>query len=87
MTDLDDAPARTRRRPRVEAYTDLDDGRQPPQDLAAEQSVLGGMLLSKDAIADVLETAAAQATSTGPTTSRSTTRSWTCSGRVSPPTR
>ncbi len=32
-----------------------DYGRQPPQDLAAEQSVLGGMLLSKDAIADVLE--------------------------------
>jgi replicative DNA helicase len=30
-------------------------GRQPPQDAAAEQSVLGGMLLSKDAIADVLE--------------------------------
>src|SRR6201990_1702528 len=30
-------------------------GRQPPQDLAPEQSVLGGMLLSKDAIADVLE--------------------------------
>lgn len=30
-------------------------GRQPPQDMAAEQSVLGGMLLSKDAIADVLE--------------------------------
>ena len=29
--------------------------RQPPQDTAAEQSVLGGMLLSKDAIADVLE--------------------------------
>lgn len=29
--------------------------RQPPQDLAAEQAVLGGMLLSKDAIADVLE--------------------------------
>nr|WP_037595461.1 replicative DNA helicase [Streptacidiphilus jeojiense] len=27
----------------------------PPQDLAAEQSVLGGMLLSKDAIADVVE--------------------------------
>ena len=55
MTDLDDAPARTRRRPQVEPYTDLDAGRQPPQDLAAEQSVLGGMLLSKDAIADVLE--------------------------------
>ncbi|GJP16437.1 replicative DNA helicase [Mycobacterium marinum] len=32
-----------------------DFGRQPPQDLAAEQSVLGGMLLSKDAVADVLE--------------------------------
>lgn len=32
-----------------------DFGRQPPQDLAAEQSVLGGMMLSKDAIADVLE--------------------------------
>jgi replicative DNA helicase len=27
----------------------------PPQDIAAEQSVLGGMLLSKDAIADVVE--------------------------------
>ncbi|ORB77110.1 DnaB-like helicase N-terminal domain-containing protein, partial [Mycobacterium timonense] len=32
-----------------------DIGRQPPQDLAAEQSVLGAMLLSKDAIADVVE--------------------------------
>ncbi|MBT0567821.1 replicative DNA helicase [Williamsia sp. CHRR-6] len=32
-----------------------DFGRQPPQDLVAEQSVLGGMMLSKDAIADVLE--------------------------------
>jgi len=31
------------------------DLRQPPQDLAAEQSVLGGMMLSKDAIADVVE--------------------------------
>ncbi|GAB2739417.1 replicative DNA helicase [Salinifilum aidingensis] len=29
--------------------------RQPPQDIAAEQSVLGGMMLSKDAIADVVE--------------------------------
>ena len=29
--------------------------RQPPQDQAAEQSVLGGMLMSKDAVADVLE--------------------------------
>ncbi len=30
--------------------------RTPPQDMAAEQSVLGSMLLSKDAIADVTET-------------------------------
>jgi replicative DNA helicase len=29
--------------------------RQPPQDLTAEQSVLGGMMMSKDAIADVVE--------------------------------
>ncbi len=29
--------------------------RMPPQDVTAEQSVLGGMLLSKDAIADVVE--------------------------------
>ena len=38
-----------------EAEPDQEFGRQPPQDMAAEQSVLGGMLLSKDAIADVLE--------------------------------
>ena len=29
--------------------------RTPPQDMAAEQSVLGAMLLSKDSIADVSE--------------------------------
>ncbi|KGM13448.1 replicative DNA helicase [Cellulomonas bogoriensis] len=29
--------------------------RTPPQDVSAEQSVLGGMMLSKDAIADVVE--------------------------------
>src|SRR5882724_12657921 len=29
--------------------------RTPPHDIAAEQCVLGGMLLSKDAISDVLE--------------------------------
>ena len=29
--------------------------RTPPQDLLAEQSTLGGMLLSKDAVADVIE--------------------------------
>jgi len=32
-----------------------DFARTPPQDLVAEQSVLGGMMLSKDAIADVVE--------------------------------
>jgi replicative DNA helicase len=42
-SDMDAAPPRE------------DFGRQPPQDAAAEQAVLGGMLLSKDAIADVLE--------------------------------
>lgn len=31
-------------------------GRTPPQDMAAEQSVLGAMMISKDAIADVIET-------------------------------
>ncbi|MCI2418856.1 replicative DNA helicase [Saccharopolyspora sp. K220] len=47
---------------REDPYFASDDGagngtfeRQPPQDLAAEQSVLGGMMLSKDAIADVVE--------------------------------
>lgn len=34
-------------------HADLD--RTPPQDLAAEQSVLGAMLLSKDAISDAVE--------------------------------
>lgn len=34
---------------------------QPPQDLAAEQSVLGGMMLSRDAIADVVEALAGPA--------------------------
>lgn len=32
-----------------------DAGRTPPQDVPAEMSVLGGMMLSKDAIADVVE--------------------------------
>ena len=29
--------------------------RTPPHDLLAEQSALGGMMLSKDAVADVIE--------------------------------
>lgn len=41
-------------RPAAESVTAPFD-RTPPQDMAAEQSVLGGMLLSKDAIADVVE--------------------------------
>ena len=46
--------------PGLRAVGDDGDGaprfdRTPPQDIEAEQSVLGGMLLSKDAIADVIE--------------------------------
>lgn len=51
MTDLD---ARPRRHDGQPAGDQLGEARQPPQDLHAEQSALGGMLLSKDAIADVL---------------------------------
>jgi replicative DNA helicase len=42
----------------VSSYSGRSDGpddRVPPQDVHAEQSVIGGMLLSKDAIADVVE--------------------------------
>jgi replicative DNA helicase len=39
----------------VPAGERLDGDRTPPQDILAEQCVLGGMLLSKDAIADVVE--------------------------------
>lgn len=35
------------------AHAELD--RTPPQDLAAEMSVLGAMLMSKDAVSDVVE--------------------------------
>src|SRR5687768_15473448 len=58
MALADDRPVRPRP---VRPAADGDGGasgafdRQPPQDLTAEQSVLGGMLLSKDAIADVVE--------------------------------
>ena len=43
-------PARWRPPPQTGGFD-----KSPPQDIAAEQSVLGGMLLSKDAIADVVE--------------------------------
>ncbi|MBO1268198.1 replicative DNA helicase [Arthrobacter cavernae] len=39
----------------IEAPRASDASRKPPQDIPAEQSVLGGMMLSKDAIADVVE--------------------------------
>jgi replicative DNA helicase len=43
------------RAPRQSAGPGTEFERTPPQDIAAEQCVLGGMLLSKDAIADVVE--------------------------------
>jgi replicative DNA helicase len=49
MTDLHETPTRQQHR-----ATTPTDTRQPPHDPSAEQSVLGGMLLSKDAIADVV---------------------------------
>ncbi|WGW11840.1 replicative DNA helicase [Saxibacter everestensis] len=39
----------------VADYSSSTNTRTPPQDVAAEQSVLGGMMLSKDAVADVVE--------------------------------
>ncbi|WP_125612766.1 replicative DNA helicase [Specibacter cremeus] len=39
----------------AQSFREPDFARTPPQDLVAEQSVLGGMMLSKDAIADVIE--------------------------------
>ncbi len=40
---------------RGQSSYDSDEGMLPPQDIHAEQSVIGGMLLSKDAIADCVE--------------------------------
>ena len=48
MSITDDRPGTARD---VDAHL----ARQPPQDILAEQSVLGAMLLSKDAVADVIE--------------------------------
>jgi replicative DNA helicase len=47
-------------RPRAAPANPVAFDRQPPQDIPAEQSVLGGMLLSKDAIADVFELVSAK---------------------------
>ncbi len=57
--DVQAAGSRTREPaaepPRPTAPGESGFDRTPPQDVAAEQSVIGGMLLSKDAIADVVE--------------------------------
>lgn len=50
MTTVERRPTRVDQQSTPEEY-----GRQPPRDDNAEQSVLGAMMLSKDAIADVLE--------------------------------
>ncbi|MDU0348016.1 replicative DNA helicase [Actinomyces sp. MRS3W] len=57
MTDVDTIGGRTRNeeRPVVDARYDGAFDRVPPQDLEAEMSTLGGMLLSKEAITDVIE--------------------------------
>ncbi|RAX24673.1 MULTISPECIES: replicative DNA helicase [Actinomyces] len=56
MTDVDTIGARTRGEERpVDARYDGAFDRVPPQDLEAEMSTLGGMLLSKEAITDVIE--------------------------------
>ncbi|MEU8259707.1 replicative DNA helicase [Micromonospora sp. NPDC048999] len=46
---------RTGGQPPMPVQRDAQFEKTPPQDVAAEQCVLGGMLLSKDAIADVVE--------------------------------
>ncbi len=55
MTELDHRPRNGRRHNQAPPVPELIETRQPPSDLQAEQSVLGGMLMSKDAIADVIE--------------------------------
>lgn len=54
VTD-DTRAERTGGHPPAPAQRDAQFEKTPPQDVAAEQCVLGGMLLSKDAIADVVE--------------------------------
>ncbi|MBE5477710.1 replicative DNA helicase [Mycobacteroides abscessus] len=55
MTTMQERPARSGSAKQPTPGPRESDTRLPPQDEAAEQSVLGGMMLSKDAIADVLE--------------------------------
>jgi replicative DNA helicase len=60
--------------------------RVPPHNLEAEESVLGSMMLSPDAIADVIEIVR-PATSTGPRTPRSSTPSARSTAEATPSTR
>ncbi|MGN9775116.1 replicative DNA helicase [Micromonospora sp. H33] len=55
VTDDMRADPRSGGQPPAPAQRDGQFDKTPPQDIAAEQCVLGGMLLSKDAIADVVE--------------------------------
>ncbi|MEW2382473.1 replicative DNA helicase [Micromonospora sp. NPDC047707] len=55
VTDDMRADPRSGGQPPAPAQRDGQFEKTPPQDIAAEQCVLGGMLLSKDAIADVVE--------------------------------
>lgn len=65
MTSLDERTRSTQRRERAadrvgEQVGEPDGMRTPPQDTTAEQAVLGSMMLSKDAIADVVDQLLAQ---------------------------
>ena len=55
MSVADDVRVEQTRAPSGGSTMDSQFDRTPPQDSAAEQCVIGGMLLSKDAIADVVE--------------------------------
>ena len=63
------------------------DDRTPPQDIAAEQSRARRMLISKDAIADVVEVDPRHRLLPPGARDRSTTRSSTCTAAASRPTR
>ena len=60
--------------------------RTPPHDLAAEQCVLGGMLMSKDAISDVMVVISPH-DHYRPAHQLFTRRSWSCTAGASPRTR
>ena len=82
-------PGGHRRRPSGGGGPPRDGGfdKSPPQDIAAEQSVLGGMLLSKDAIADVVEILKTPRLLPAGARARSSTPSSICTAGASRPTR